>query len=291
MQIVNEMIRYTPISQPFKSQSSLYLLTDIMKELFEEDELLENAGNHEHIVWKYMSLEHALKMVSKNQLFLANPTCWKDPYESYFVKATYEGEPFAKLFGTPKQLFCTCFTDAWQSDAQWNMYNDGDLAVMVGFDARKLLDALSQCHNTLYLGRVNYISGGWAKCRELSATIKQSLKDKDLATILGLMLRKRINFSYEHEIRLMLTRNCGDNSNVMQKKGINLHVPNLADSIVRIRVSPKVGKFTLKMLKAHFDAMFTLVPRPSVSRSRLFANVAAGKDIDLSENNQMDFNN
>ncbi len=265
-----------------RHDNHLYYLTDIDKEL-----LADNSGcdwiesNHkEHIVWKYLSLEHALDMIEEERLYLANPTEWKDPYESYFMQATYSEDSttksYAGLFKPSRQLYCTCFTDAFQNDAQWNLYHGEDMAVMIGFDVKKLFDAFSQCHTPLYIGRVNYVEGGWAKARELSDSDKEELKKGNKKAILSLMLRKRINYAYEQEIRLMCLRKYDDKE---KKKGTNVPIPGIVDSIVRIRVSPKVGTRTINMIQDYLSDKI-----PKISRSRLFAKIAKKKEIDLNTN-------
>ncbi len=265
-----------------RHDNNLYYLTDIDKELLVDNTDCDwiESNHKEHIVWKYMSLEHALDMIEEERLYLANPTVWKDPYESYFMRATYSEssgcKSYAELFKSPRQLYCTCFTDAFQNDAQWNLYNGEDMAVMIGFDVEKLLGAFAQCRTPLYIGRVNYVEGAWAKARELLDSDKEELKKGNKKAILSLMLRKRINYAYEQEIRLMCLRKYEDK----EKNGTNVSIPGIVDSIVRIRVSPKVGARTINMIQ---DYLADKIPK--VSRSRLFAKISKKKEIDLNTNN------
>ena len=261
-----------------RNTNHLYYLTDIDKDLLgnsEEGDWLK-PRTKEHIIWKYMSLEHALEMIETQKLYLVNPKVWKDPYESFFVEASYKGEPdsksYAELFTPPKQLYCTCFTDAYQNDAQWNLYSGDDMAVMIGFDVEKLLNAFSECRTKLFIGRVNYVEGGWAKCRELTALDKESIKKGNIKVLLSLMLRKRINYSYEREIRLM----CLEKDSDKEKEGILVSIPKIMDSIVRIRVSPKVGSQTIKMLKKYLNEKGL-----KGSRSLLLAKNSRKNEIDL----------
>lgn len=68
-----------------RNTNHLYYLTDIDKDLLgnsEEGDWLK-PRTKEHIIWKYMSLEHALEMIETQKLYLVNPKVWKDPYESF----------------------------------------------------------------------------------------------------------------------------------------------------------------------------------------------------------------
>lgn len=210
-------------------------------------------------LWKYMSLEHALDTMLHERLWQANPKEWADPYERLFIDATYkhEGEKDGKSFFemlNGELPFCTCFTSGCQNDAQWKMYNNNDVAVMIGFDALKLFDALRQCDTTLYIGKADYIEGPWYQARRnVDINANQADEERKLA-LLRLMLRKRINFEYEHEVRLLCLQK--QNQEDKSLKGTHLEVPRLRDCIMRVRLAPKLGGHTSGALKYVFQHIF-----------------------------------
>lgn len=234
-----------------ESNNRLYFLNGLDKELFSETDLYVDTEEDKEVhISKYMSLENALNLLEEKAFYLANPTVWPDPFESLFIKAKYElnGEKkrFNDLLPDNKYLYCTCFTQCFQSDAQWKMYNDNEIAVMIDFDAKKLFKELSKCREILFVGKVKYIEGGWTKVRDLDEKTRDTIKNaKDanhLTALLGLMLRKRINYEYEKEIRLMCLRQLrkptlkedGELSH-QNKLGINVGIPNIKDCIISVR--------------------------------------------------------
>ncbi len=257
-----ERIDYMERAQFAEGKNHLYFLNGLDKELFSEISLYADSPEDREVrISKYMSLENALNLLDGKELFLASPAVWPDPFESLFIQAEYEenGERkrFNDLLPDGKHLYCTCFTRCFQSDAQWNMYNDHEIAVMMDFDAKKLFRELSEYHSDLYIGKVKYKKGPWKEVRELKDDVRAAIKNKKganhLAVLLGLMLRKRINYEYEKEIRLMclrkpyLTKDGKVSAN--SKSGIAVGIPNIKDCITHIRIDPRLGPKTTEAIK------------------------------------------
>ena len=86
----------------------------------EESEFLSNK-----LLFKYLDLEHALELIKTQKIWVANPTIWTDPFESRFISAKYNGENFS----WKDKVFCTCFTNASNSEAFWKAYSNNDICV------------------------------------------------------------------------------------------------------------------------------------------------------------------
>ncbi len=277
-----------------ESNNRLYFLNSLEKELFSETDLYVDAEEDKEVrISKYMSLENALSLLEEKVFYLANPTVWPDPFESLFIKAEYEinGEKkhFSDLLPDNQYLYCTCFTQCFQSDAQWSMYNDNDIAVMIDFDAKKLFKELSKYRKNLYIGKVKYIEGGWTRVRELDkntqAAIKNAKDANHLTALLGLMLRKRINYEYEKEIRLMYLRKLRSPTQTkdgglshQNKLGINVGIPNIKDCITKIRIDPRLGPRTTKAIKEILNAY---LPSEKISKSAMNFKASIKKPIQL----------
>lgn len=180
-------IDYMKQSQFGEGKNKLWFLNDLDKILFGDGDWYAPTADEEENtktvrIRKYMSLENALNLLDTEELYLANPTVWADSFESLFIQAKYEKEPgniqhFNDLLPESKHLYCTCFTSGYQSDAQWSMYNDGEIGIMIDFDAKKLFEKLSQYQSDLYIGKAKYIEGGWQAARNLDSTTRQIIKD------------------------------------------------------------------------------------------------------------------
>lgn len=271
-----------------EGKNRLYFLNglDQDKELFGETDLYADAEEEKEVrISKYMSLENALNLLEKEKLYLANPSVWQDPFESLFIKAEYElngeNKRFYDLLPDNKYLYCTCFTQCFQSDAQWKMYNDHEIAVMIDFDVKKLFKELSNFRNDLYIGKAKYIEGGWNKVRELDEKTRDAIKNPNdgnhLAALLGLMLRKRINYKYEEEIRLMCLRKPALAKDGSSKSGITVKIPNIKKCITTIRIDPRLGPRTTKAIK---EILGEHLPG-KVSKSAMNNNASFKKPIQL----------
>lgn len=271
-----------------EGKNRLYFLNglDQDKELFGETDLYVDAEEEKEVrISKYMSLENALNLLEEEELYLANPSVWQDPFESLFIKAEYElngeNKRFNDLLPDNKYLYCTCFTQCFQSDAQWKMYNDHEIAVMIDFDVKKLFKELSNFRDDLYIGKAKYIEGGWNKVRELDEKTRGAIKNPNgenhLAALLGLMLRKRINYKYEEEIRLMCLRKPALAKDGSCKSGITVKIPNIKKCITTIRIDPRLGPRTTKAIKGILGKHLP----GKVSKSAMNNNASFKKPIQL----------
>lgn len=271
-----------------EGKNRLYFLNGLDKdqELFGETDLYADAEEEKEVrISKYMSLENALNILEAEKLYLANPSVWQDPFESLFIKAEYElnggNKRFNDLLPGNKYLYCTCFTQCFQSDAQWKMYNDHEIAVMIDFDVKKLFKELSNFRNDLYIGKAKYIEGGWNKVRELDEKTRDAIKNPNdenhLAALLGLMLRKRINYKYEEEIRLMCLRKPALAKDKSYKSGITVKIPNIKKCITTIRIDPRLGPRTTKAIKKILGKHL----QGKVSKSAMNNNASFKKPIQL----------
>lgn len=271
---------------------NLIFLNDLKSDFVYKDDEPSVAKQKSNTIWKYMSLEHALDLVENQWIWLADPKEWNDPYERLFVEASYkhEGEEKDKEFYElldKRKLYCTCFTSGFQNDAQWKMYCGNDIAVMIGFDVLKLFEALGRCPQKLYIGKAEYIGGGWNQIRNVGKLSAELTDAERRQTILRWMLRKRINFEYEKEIRLMcLQKQRSDRS---ETKGIHVRVHYLRNCITRIRLQPNLGNRTVMALRDVFLRIFQQGAMSAISsdasvainKSRLFSQVKKDYSINI----------
>ena len=241
---------------------------------------LQQEATDQPVVWKYMSMEHARSMIENNQLHLVKPSTWHDPYEKLFTSCTYnttDGEKcYQKLFKDPSEPYCTCFTSGFQNDAQWKMYNGkkkdttdkttDSVTVLVGFNVFDLFNALSNCMQPCYIGGVNYISGPWSELRKISDIDKQRICNHDKKTILGLLLRKRINYEYEKEIRLIHLQPMPQDGNATKEDHFKLYVPDLSKAIKEIKVDSKASEEDFESIKQELSTKGIIARRSGLNR-------------------------
>lgn len=107
--------------------------------------------------------------------------------------------------------------------------------------------------------------------------IKNSNDGNHLAALLGLILRKRINYKYEEEIRLMCLRKPALAKDGSYKSGITVKIPNIKKCITTIRIDPRLGPRTTKAIK---EILGKHLPS-KVSKSAMNNNASFKKPIQL----------
>lgn len=280
--------------------NNLFILNHLDKTL---EKALPKDAHDQPTIWKYMSMEHARSMIEKNQLHLVKPSTWNDPYEKLFTSCIYqtpERKTYQELFKEPSEPYCTCFTCGFQNDAQWKMYNDkkkvdkgeekdeaerkkeriNQTTVLVGFNAFDLFKALSHCEQPCYIGGANYIPGPWSEVQKISDIDKLRICKQDKKTILGLLLRKRINYEYEKEVRLIHLQPLPRDKDVILEDHFELNVPNLSKAIKEIKVDSKASDDVFEKIKQELSAKGI-----TARRSGLNKEVKKWKKIDLTNKN------
>lgn len=224
------------------------------------------------LLLKYLPLEFAIATIKEKQLWLSNPTIWKDPFEKRFITGKYNAGIKKKDLEFPLngRVFCSCFTETLTSEAHWINYPNGKVGVSFRIRRSVLLDLLKQhsAEYEIYIGRVNYL-----KTVEIRKKLSDIEKIKDLKPLtitnkevqIQLMLLKRVSFSYENEIRIFAIK-----KNKTQEAGIPLTFNGVsaASLIDRITLDPSLGRHTEAMLKELFKKEYRI---NNVFKSQLYS--------------------
>lgn len=218
----------------------------------EAQQLFENPNQ---LLYKVMPLDRVLEMLEKQRWAFVSPTLWIDPFEKAFILAEFNhnGIKFnlpikpKNLAGKPTyQLFATCLTETNESEAFWKTYSPNSDGIRITLKPFVLKTALSNLQNfDVYIGKALYedyndlyrFNGDeelWNKLN--SKTINESH--------LNLMLKKRLPFEFENEIRILLVR----------KKSMSLSITkvlikSIKELINNITLDPRMGPFVVKMVK------------------------------------------
>lgn len=165
-------------------------------------------------LFKIISLEYAMESLKPGSQYFwfANPSTWKDPFESRFLRAQYvDGTNTIQTFPLVNKIFCCCFTPVRTMEPQWKMYSTKKSAnnvVRLTIEKEKFIEELKllcQEGNRVFIGKVEYqatkiIEGSVHKnpffmnCFDLNS----------FDTQIRLMLLKRNAYMYENEIRIFI---------------------------------------------------------------------------------------
>ena len=222
-----------------------------------EEEFLQSK-----LLYKHMPLENALRTLKDKYLWFASPREWKDPFERRFLDAKYTRKGNEVKFNWRNKVYCSCFTQTQSSEAFWNAYSGNSIGIEFRVYREALLEELKRYSKKydIYIGKAEYHS-----TEEIIRTDLKSIKFKDpIPKDMGvnskeyaarLFLLKRLSFSYENEIRIILIKDNEDASGIALN--YNCDNNNLIQSIV---LDPTLGDYTIDMLTDLFVKTYGFTP-------------------------------
>ena len=235
------------------------------------------------LLYKYMPLERALEMLTNRALWFSNPTIWKDPFEKRFIENVYDVDGVPKPFPWKNRVYCMCATQTATSEAYWNTYSAQEIGVSIKFNRETLLDELDHlaaAGNRIYIGKVEYqktqvIKGSLSGNVFLNPTGKKLLNLGKEELKVRLLLLKRLAYQYENELRIFIVRD-----KVAKQTGTTLKYSiSNTDLIDSITIDPRIGPFTVGVLRKEFENTFGFTPigpkQRRVQRSLLYAEEKA----------------
>ena len=223
------------------------------------DEYSEDAFLNNKPLYKYLSLEHTLLTLKKG-IWFSKPDAWNDPFEKKYYNGEYiscDGDRIS--FPFKNRIACTCFTTREKSEAYWKTYANESTCAQLSIERKGFLESIRKCriNGTFYIGKMKYIKGDEFKLPISSMLCDDHFDIKNPEDALKLLLRKRKDFEYEEEIRIifLLTEKEFDD----KEKGRYITIDN--DIINSIKISPNCGKETFEVLKYGLENMFHIKKR------------------------------
>ena len=173
------------------------------------------------LIYKYLPIRHFLSSFFRNEIYLANPNTWPDPFEQNYqstvetMKVTSDGV-LKEIAEEIKDYypFATCFASGLENEqASWNAYIKGNTPVIrVAIDYQKFLKALSKCScgekEFLYISKMEYKSRNQILTPEPLGMERKENAAEDLY-IRNFSL-KQDAYKFEGEIRLTLLTKVGE---------------------------------------------------------------------------------
>jgi len=150
------------------------------------------------------------EMLIEQKNYLRKPKKWNDPFENFILNATGvlpDGEE--ATFSFRDSQYGQCWSLDKDSEAVWRVFCPDGKGVQLETTVNKLYKSLSEQTDTLssFIGKVSY-----HKKDTLLKKGKTIYLTSDGIGIASTLLFKRIEFSYEKEIRLIYMRNNNKNA-------------------------------------------------------------------------------
>lgn len=199
-------------------------------------------------LWRFMSLEKLLWILSHKSLFLPRLDTLNDPHEGatslgavLFRIKKHQGFKRILLDLLPKTnkakrglLFVNCwyFNDD-ESEAMWRLYCGAKTGVAIRSTYHRVINSLTDAMD-VYMGLVTYIDYG-----------KESFPDDD---IFYKVMHKRNAFIHEREVRIVKQLSMTDDLNATSHKGLDIDF-DLEKIIDNIYVNPYASQWYFYAVK------------------------------------------
>jgi len=181
-------------------------------------------------LYRILSFDQAVQIFESEELHLAHPSTWEDPYE---VRLQHEASH--KLFG---QCWCT----RGVSDAMWRIYSPNHLGVRISTSTRKLKAALASgaksMGGTLRLGDVEYKNQHDINLEMRAIQSELQIKFSTKRAMDALFL-KREAFDHEAECRAIVHLPNASEENMRDGVKIKVNPHKLIDNILLDPRAPK----------------------------------------------------
>ena len=220
-------------------------------------------------LFRFMTTKNFLHLLDTKQLTLRRPRLWQDPFEDFLSKTTIVRDDSTIGFDLTKDYFGQCWTKREECDGLWRNYAGQDLAEAVRIEttAADLLAALwnrkgKYASLWTFVGTVEYLDDATLKDRLMGCLeYGHPLSSSDGRGVASTLLIKRTEFSYEHEVRALVS----DPSEAADLKSVTI---DLATFIKSVRFAPNMSTLAQDALTQHL--LTCGVPKHLVSRSSLY---------------------
>lgn len=222
-----------------------------MAVFFLDNESKALFDNENKFFYRIMNLDRTIDLFENNHLVFASPELWNDPFERAFLQAKYKFNstefylPF-KPNNEGRFLYAQCWTQTAESEAFWTTYAPHNDGIRFRINALELKEFLSKVqYYNVYIGLAVYQD--YKDLYEFKAdnSIWPELMNHTINhSHLKLLLKKRIEFKYEQELRIILVR-----KERMKPRISKLRVKNIADKIDSIKIDPRMGKSLVSLVK------------------------------------------
>lgn len=229
-------------------------------------------------LFKLYDLIFGLNSLTHDYIWCSKPDKWKDPFESFFYRSTYN----SMSFGLKDRCAITCFSSIRTQEPQWGLYGRNNESMRFQYNVPNLLSSANnfctknKCH--IYIGKVIYQDTKFIKSfnpKSINSSPYTNWSDSDWVQ---LMLYKRNAFLYENEIRLIVVFDDAINNN---SSGIQLYGTNNLSTVDVIQLWPTNDEIRRETIRDILIDDFKFTPRlnktgtmqPRVTLSRLYQHV------------------
>lgn len=214
-------------------------------------------------IYRILRFEYLIDMVKTNELTLANPSKWPDPFENFFLRsvAVEQNGEKVSLHELARKWYGICWTYDRDNDAMWNRYSIEKTGVRISTTVRKLFehlwdDADSYVGLRYFCGKVNYVDQREIESFLRYASFSEVAAGAQNDNFAKLLCVKRLGFQHEHEVRLLMN-DVGEDSEMGDLYRLKLPINNVINEIC---FDPRLDERTFQDRKAEIERMGCTLP-------------------------------
>lgn len=163
-------------------------------------------------IFRVYNCQRLLSLFEEKKNTLVKPALWDDPLENFILNTAAKSlsKDSQYDFEARNRFYGQCWSLIEESDAMWRIYSSDKMGIKVKTTIRKLFDSLLQSSDTsfgeCFIGKVKYID---------SELLRDKLEDKSWLHLEAIsyegqatsLLFKRLEFTHEHEVRILFLDN------------------------------------------------------------------------------------
>lgn len=158
------------------------------------------------IVYRYISFDSLLQMLTEESIILVQTSFWEDVYENFILKENYYNRRGKRINSEwlSKMFLGQCWTGKKSSDAMWRIYSPDRKGLRIRTRISKLMDVVKR-EESCFFGQVEYLPQ--SKIEEDLASLNGNISMDQLSYLmLESQFIKRNSFSHESEYRIIKMR-------------------------------------------------------------------------------------
>ena len=172
-------------------------------------------------IYRVYNCQRLLTLFQEKKNTLVKPALWDDPLENFILTTAAKSfdEDSRYDFEARNRFYGQCWSLIDESDAMWRIYSPDKMGIKVKTTMNKLFNSLLNSSETTsgdsFIGKVKYID---------SELLRERLEDKSWLHLEAIsyhgqaasLLFKRLEFTHEHEVRLLFLDHRGVSGTTFQ---------------------------------------------------------------------------
>jgi hypothetical protein len=210
-------------------------------------------------LYRFSTIERVLQQLKSGVFTFINPTSWEDPYERYYIEKEFVINTSNHKLPAKDRIFCVCVSGTSNSEAFWKVYSPLGNGIRLTFNTKDFISVLEAISGPdFYVGKVDYrITKDFPNLNALNVDrhilIEEITTDMIGDQQLKLLLKKRISYLYENEVRIISIPKLSRSYKKIWEPSIDLRV-----FTTKYQIDPRLDRNHYELLKDAFQSKYNI---------------------------------